>query len=172
MATDTNQIEPDVSELSRENRAGVWRYLRFLGCSPELADDLTQETFIAILEHPFEERDPRATRAWLRTTARNLYLMTLRDKNHSLILQNPEIAESVWEQFERDDGGNSTLDALRTCLESLNGKARQAVQLQYRERKSRVDIATILDMRPDGVKTLLRRTRDALRNCIQRKVES
>jgi RNA polymerase sigma-70 factor (ECF subfamily) len=172
MATDTTPIEPDVTELTRDYRDTIWRYLRFLGCSPELADDLAQETFMAVLEHPFEERNPRATRAWLRTTARNLYLMTLRDKDHNLVLQNPQIAESVWAQFEKDDGGNSALDALRSCLEKLNGKARQAVQLQYRERRSRVDIADILDMKPDGVKTLLRRTRQTLKNCIQRKVES
>ena len=42
--------ELDAAQLIREHQAGVWRYLRVLGCSRELAEDLTQETFLAVLE--------------------------------------------------------------------------------------------------------------------------
>jgi len=172
MATETQPLQRDTEQLSNDHRVGVWRYLRFLGCSPELADDLTQETFVAAMQGPFEDRSRAETSAWLRTTARNLYLGTLRSEDRNVVLANPEVAESVWTQFEQNDGGNRSVDALRDCLETLDGRAQQAVQLQYRERKSRVDIAEILDMKPDGVKTLLRRTRALLKNCIQRKLES
>lgn len=172
MATETQPLQRDTEQLSNDHRTGVWRYLRFLGCSPELADDLTQETFVAAMQGPFEDRSRAETSAWLRTTARNLYLGTLRNEDRNVVLANPEIAESVWTRHEREDGGDSSVDALRECLETLDGRAKQAVQLQYRERKSRIDIAEILDMKPDGVKTLLRRTRTLLKNCIQRKLES
>ena len=35
-------VHPDVTE---EHQAGVWRYLRYVGCEPPEADDLTQDTF-------------------------------------------------------------------------------------------------------------------------------
>ncbi len=172
MATETQPLQRDLEQLSHDHRLGVWRYLRFLGCSPELADDLSQETFVAAMQGPFEDRSRAETSAWLRTTARNLYLGMLRSQDQNVVLDNPEVADSVWERFERDDGGEHSLLALRDCLDTLEGRGKEAVQLQYKERKSRLDIAAILDMKPDGVKTLLRRTRALLKNCIQRKLES
>ena len=44
--------------LVRRHQVGVWRYLRFLGCPPELADDLAQDTFLALMRHPPEDRGP------------------------------------------------------------------------------------------------------------------
>ena len=64
------------------------------------------------------------------------------------------------------------LDALRDCLEQLEGRSRAAIDLQYREHASREAIATRLEMQPDGVKTLLRRTRHVLRECVERKLKN
>ena len=44
------------------------------------------------------------------------------------------------------------------------------MDLQYRVESSREAIAAALDMKPDGVKTLLRRTRQVLRECVERKL--
>ena len=57
------------------------------------------------------------------------------------------------------------------ACEQLEGRARQAIDLHYRERAGRDAIADALDMQPDGVKTLLRRTRQVLRECVERKIE-
>ena len=48
--------QTQLADLVRQHQAGVWRYLRFLGCDRPLADDLTQETFLAVLETPFDIR--------------------------------------------------------------------------------------------------------------------
>ena len=50
--------EHDVIRLVQQHQAEVWRYLRFLGATAELADDLTQETFLQLLRAPFEDRGP------------------------------------------------------------------------------------------------------------------
>ena len=43
-ATQSHRASFQLTEdLIRRHQSGVWRYLRFLGCPPELADDLTQE---------------------------------------------------------------------------------------------------------------------------------
>src|SRR5687767_12307326 len=64
----------DPVRLIQVYQAGVWRYLRVLGCEASLADDLTQETFLAILNRPFEDVSATATAAYLRKTALHLYI--------------------------------------------------------------------------------------------------
>ncbi len=67
----------DPERIIRDHQSGVWRYLRSLGCDLPLAEDLTQETFLAVLQKPFDDYHPAATAAYLRRVARNL-LMTYR----------------------------------------------------------------------------------------------
>lgn len=158
--------EQDVTRLVQMHQDEVWRYLRFLGATAELADDLTQETFLQLLRAPFEDRGPAAFSGWLRTVARNLYVRSFR--RPPVPLAELDELEAAWQRFARDDGGDETLDRLRRCLERLDGRARQAVQLHYEERRSRRDIADKLGIGEDGVKSLLRRTRTLLRDCIER----
>jgi len=47
---------------------------------------------------------------------------------------------------------------------------RRALDLQYRDRASRAEIAAELDLAVEGVKTLMRRARSALRDCVERKL--
>jgi DNA-directed RNA polymerase specialized sigma24 family protein len=54
----------------------------------------------------------------------------------------------------------------------LQGPPREAIDLHYRDGVGREAIAAKLEMKPDGVKSLLRRTRELLRECVQRKVNS
>ena len=82
MSTATIQARLTPAELVRRHQAAVWRYLRFLGCDPAQADDLTQETFLAVLEKPFEQRCDTATAAYLRTVARNRFLAVMRKERN------------------------------------------------------------------------------------------
>src|SRR5437867_2915957 len=68
----------DVARLVRDHQAGLWRYLRVLGCTASQAEDLTQETFLAVLQKPFQEFSTRATAAYLRQVARNLFISSRR----------------------------------------------------------------------------------------------
>jgi RNA polymerase sigma-70 factor (ECF subfamily) len=160
---------PDVAALVREHQAEVWRYLRYLGASPELADDLTQETFLQLLRAPYQEQGRGARSAWLRTVARNFWLKSLRRPAH---LGEDELAaaDAAWTGFARQDGGAEHLAALRLCIDELDGRARQAVRMQYEERRGREQLAAALGLSPDGVKSLMRRLRTALRACVERRI--
>ena len=84
-----------------------------------------------------------------------------------------EAPDSIWAAAAGPDGNlTGYLDALRECVAGLEGRSRQAIDLHYRDGAGREAIAAALDMKPDGVKTLLRRTRQALRECIERKISS
>ena len=171
MTAATADRQAEMAALVRTHQAGVWRYLRFLGCDPTEADDLVQETFLAVLRKGFEHRSPVETAAYLRTVARNRLLMARRKQRNSPPVVNLEAAEAVWAEVAGRDGLNDYLTALGHCLErAISPRVRRALELQYRDRASRAEIAAELDLAAEGVKTLLRRARSALRDCVQRRL--
>ena len=101
--------------------------------------------------------------------ARNFYLKSLR---RPAVLGEPELeaAEAAWTGFARQDGGPEHLAALRLCVEELDGRAREAVKMQYEERRSREALGAALGLSQDGVKSLMRRVRTALRACVERRI--
>lgn len=161
----------DFAGLVRGHQAGVWRYLRFLGCDPDEADDLVQETFLAVLRDGFEERSPGQTAAYLRTVARNRLLMARRQQRSRPAAVDLEAAEAVWARVAGEDGMSDYLVALGECLEkAVSPRTRRALDLKYRDRAGREEIAAQLGLAVEGVKTLLRRARAALRDCVERKI--
>jgi RNA polymerase sigma-70 factor (ECF subfamily) len=162
----------DLAELVRRHQAGVWRYVRFLGADRTEADDLTQDTFLAFARSEFRERCERQTAGYLRVVARNQLLALRRRQNREISTVDLEAADTVWAAAAGPDGSlTDYLDALRDCVKQLDGRARDAVNMHYRENYGRESIAAALDMKPDGVKTLLHRTRQVLRECVERKIE-
>jgi len=168
-ATAVRQV--DLAGLVRAHQAGLWRYLRFLGCDASEADDLVQETFLAVLRKGFDERSPAETAAYLRTVARNRLLMARRKRNGHPPDVDLEAAEAVWARAAGEDGLGGYLAALSECLEkAVTPRVRRALDLKYRDRAGRSEIAEQLGMAVEGVKTLLRRARAALRDCVERKI--
>lgn len=165
--TEVRTVDPrDVTQIVRRHQAEIWRYLRFLGASAELADDLCQETFLQLLRAPFVERGDAARAAWLRTVARNLLIKSFR--RPPFATTDIEDIEHAWSAFARDDGGDETLSRLRECLDQLDGRAAEAVRLHYEQRRSRREIGRTLGIGEQGVKSLLRRSRQVLRECVER----
>ena len=163
----------DLASLVREHQTGVWRYLRFLGADGTEAADLVQETFLAFARAKFAERDCRQTAGYLRTVARNQLLVLRRRQSREISTVELAAADNVWAAAAGPDGDLAGyLEALRECVEILEGRSREAIDMHYRDGASREAIATRLEMTPDGVKTLLRRTRQVLRDCVERKLKS
>lgn len=159
-----------IDTLARRHQAGLWRYLRFLGADGTTADDLVQETFLVLLTGAFEERSPRETAAWLRLKAKRLFLDGLRRRRRRREARLADLADEVWAEYARDDGGASWRAALRECLASLPERSRRAVALRYEERLSRSEMARRLSLKKNGVKTLLQRVRAGLRECVTRRL--
>ncbi|MCG8586013.1 MAG: sigma-70 family RNA polymerase sigma factor [Pirellulales bacterium] len=161
----------DLGDLVQAHQADLWRYLRYLGCEPSEADDLVQETFLALVRKPPELRDPDAMAGYLRTAARNQLLMLRRRQGRDLATADLELAENVWAEANAESRWSEWLDALHDCLKTaVTERTRKAIDMFYRERIGRAEIARQLGMAADGVKTLLRRARSALRTCVERKL--
>jgi len=170
MDPSTLRAGPDLEGIVRTHQTGLWRYLRFLGCEPDLAEDLVQETFLALLQKPFEERGPASTAAFLRRVAKNLYLMRLRKATRAPVVEDIERADQSWRPVAGDDDGESYVAALRDCYERLGQRARRALDLRFRDGRDRRSIAAALGLGEDGIKSLMRRSRAALRDCVRRKI--
>ncbi|CAG1000549.1 ECF RNA polymerase sigma factor SigM [Planctomycetaceae bacterium] len=161
----------DVEALIVAQQAGVWRYLRYLGCDRAQADDITQETFLQVLRHGFDQRGERETAAYLRTVARNCFLMNVRKTRHVQSVEDLDLADNAWEQGQGDaEAGEARLRALRQCLESIHGKARQALEMQYMQQRSGEDIAAAMSMSHENVRVILHRAKQALKKCIEGKL--
>jgi len=161
----------DLAHLVRAHQVGVWRYLRLLGAEPGAADDLVQETFLAVWRSPFEVRSEAATKAYLRMVARNLFLKRLRSDRQSPEAVGLETLEAEWTAFAGSDDGEGWLLALRHCLAETTPRVRTALDRFYADGCSREELGKELGMGEDGVKSLLRRARETLRECVEKRMQ-
>jgi RNA polymerase sigma-70 factor (ECF subfamily) len=161
----------DAAALVQAHQAGVWRYLRCLGCSAVEAEDLAQETFLAVLRRPFDDFAFASTAGYLRRVARNLFLKQRARAARGPALAEVEALDATFDRWCGDDGGGRYLEALRACLATLDAAARSALERHYRDGASRAELARALRMSEDGIKSMMRRARASLRACVERKVQ-
>jgi RNA polymerase sigma-70 factor (ECF subfamily) len=160
----------DPVRLIETYQAGVWRYLRAMGCEAALAEDLTQETFLAVLQRPFNDVSPAATSAYLRKTALNLLISHERRAGRVRAVDNIELLDQTWTRWAGDDDGEAVLQLLRNCLGRLTPRARMALEMRFREEHSRAEIAAALEISEHGAKNLMQRAKQQLRDCIESKL--
>lgn len=159
----------DLAALVRRHQLGLWRYLRALGARGDQAEDLLQDTFLVALDRLHDDRGDAAVATFLRETARHLWLRRRRDQGRREVLL-AEFVEARWRDVAAADECERWLEALRSCVDGLDGKAREAVQRSYRDGEDRRTIAQALGMKENGVKTLLQRVRAVLRACVERRL--
>ena len=144
----------------------MWRYLRFLGCPADLADDFAQETLLAALRTFAAAEAPAG---WLCTTARNRLRMHLRTAGREV--PDLDTLHAQWVEVAEPDGGEARLRALRHCLQQLPERSRRALELRYGDGAERPAIGRELGLGDEGVKSLLVRLRAALAVCVQQRLQ-
>lgn len=160
----------DPARLIQDHQVGVWRYLRALGCEATQAEDITQETFLAVLQKPFQEINPAATSAYLRKTALNFYISHQRRAGKVVAVAEVEELDRTWSQWTGNDNGEAVVDALRDCLRGLSQRARRALEMRFQDNSSRGEIAAFLQITEHGAKNLMQRAKQQLRDCIEGKL--
>lgn len=160
----------EIEALVKDHQQSLLRYLRFLGADEALAQDMAQETFVAAINAGFADTDQPGTRAYLRTTARNFYFMWLRKHKHEVALPGDDTLESAWHDNEGSDFGETYIKALQNCLDKLTERARLALKMRYGDNASREQISFATGLDSEGAKTLLRRSKEKLRECIARQI--
>lgn len=160
----------DPVRLIQDHQAGVWRYLRALGCEAALADDITQETFLSVLQKPFQDMGVPAAAAYLRKIAYSLYVNQHRRNGRVIAVENLEEIAQTWERLAPDDNGEAMLAALKECMAALTERARRALEMRFGEKHSREEIAAYLAITEHGAKNLMQRAKQQLKSCVENKV--
>ena len=71
-------LESDFELLYRAQVQSIYRYALALTHNPALAEELTQEAFVRLLQSRAQLKHPGSENSWLCTTVRRLYLDQLR----------------------------------------------------------------------------------------------
>jgi RNA polymerase sigma factor (sigma-70 family) len=140
----------------REHYPAVYRYLVYLTGHPDVAADLTQETFLQAWRY-LDRFEPRAPlRAWLHRIAHREFLQALRADRPVVPI------EDVPEPTESQAGDSREAVELRQIIAKLSVEEREAVVLHYLEGYSCAEIARIVRASVSTIKYRLSTARSHL----------
>ena len=155
-----------VEELFRLHQAEIYAYLTRMVRDPELAADLTQETFVKAYRAFDSLADAERARAWLYQIAGRTALDELRRRR--LVRFVPWTGES------RGVAGSAEEAALRgrfsaemeRALDRIPARQRQALLLAELHELTGVELAAALDVTHEAARALLTRARESLRQAL------
>lgn len=162
----------DVQILIDKFQIKIWRYLRALGCDETLADDLTQDTFVAVLRRPFEIVNDAATAVYLKRVAYHLLVDFRRRSKRMIVTDEIDARNTLWVRWIGENAEEEIFEYLKSCYERLTERAKLALQLRFREGASRENIADQLEISPNGAKNLMQRAKAQLKECIESRVQA
>ena len=154
----------------RRHQTGLWRFLRMCGCDGQQAEEIAQDALLTALRRGRLDGDDAGAAAFLRQTAKFLWLRARRDERRRIAKQ-IAAAELAWRRDCAADDGAGWFAALDVCLEQLPARSRLALERTYRDGLGRAELGAELGIGEHGVRTLLQRLRAGLRDCIERRRE-
>ena len=161
----------DVLQLALAHRTRLWGYLLGLTKDARAAEDLFQETWLIVCEKWEQFRPGTSFMAWACTIARFQFLASVDpQRRRHVLVESAVLEQALAEAPAGDDGLADRRAALRACLTTLRGRARQAVSLVYVEDHGHEGAAERLGLSLNALYTLLSRVRQNLRTCIERRL--
>ncbi|MGB3965420.1 MAG: sigma-70 family RNA polymerase sigma factor [Planctomycetota bacterium] len=165
-----DDVDP-VAAFVRCHQLWLWRFLRVLGCRGLEAESVAQDALVVALQRGVERGDEGSQRAFLRQTAKHLWLHEQRaDRRRAE--RHAAAGELAWQRELAADDGDGWLAALDLCLDELPERSRLALDRTYRDGLGRAELGAELGIGEHGVRSLLQRLRAALRACIERRRQS
>ncbi|GAB4582028.1 MAG: hypothetical protein Fur0022_47800 [Anaerolineales bacterium] len=147
--------------LYERYQPSVFTYFYYRVDDQTLAEDLTAEVFVRMVAKLHTYRATSPLLAWLYTIARNLLADHYRETsrvaplNERTIMSSSDPTEEVHRRLREAE--------LRTALKRLTEEQRQVIILKFIERRSNLQIATLLGKTEGAIKSLQHRALDSLR---------
>ena len=167
-------------EVYRTYQAGIYTFILSQVREPELAADLTQQTFVRAWESLSRLRQAGAFRGWLHRIAVNLVRDEVKSGRARLEVTVSQLTDdsTPYAPIATDDGPEEA--ALRSelrrelwsALGSLPVEQRGAVVMHHLEGMAVSEIAQAMGVRPGTVMSRLARAREALRRRLSQYVEA
>ena len=153
---------------ARRYYAGVYNYLRWLCRDVALAEDLTQETFTRLWQHPPERRGEHPLRAWIYRVARNEYLQHRRRAGLETVAleECAEVADETMPPPEVKLAREALGQAVRAAVEKLPDLYREVVVLHNLEDLPLAQVALVLEIPVGTVKSRRAKAFVALRTLL------
>ena len=172
------------NELMQRYQGRVLSILRHLMGHRDLAEDLTQEVFFRVYRARGSYRPEAKFSTWLFTITNNVARNALRSRyrkpevQFASVLSGPNDSGSMTSAEDAIMAGSEMVPSRRLdklemrqmvqiAIDALNDRQRMAVLLHKFEGMSYLEIAEIMEMTPQGVKSLLCRARMNLRDALQ-----
>lgn len=158
--------EEAFTELMSQNQVAVFRHCLSVVRDEEIAQDLTQETFLQAYRHLGDFKRKAKFSTWLWKIAHNLSLAYLKKHNHLQELPlKEEIVASTPPPPEED---REKIDSIRAELSTLDEKHRIVFELYHFNRLSQKEIAAQLQIPPGTVRSRLHYAKKKLQNKLNR----
>ena len=149
-------------ELYEDHYQELVAYGTRISGSKELAEDLTQETFVKALMNADTVMDlsPSKQRAWLYRTFKNLFF----DRCRRAVLENA-YTQNLRSEYAEDRGIQEVENAM--VLQSISPQDRAMFQLRYFDGYSAEEIAQMMHLPPGTVRSKLSRCRKYLKQNLE-----
>jgi RNA polymerase sigma-70 factor (ECF subfamily) len=146
------------TELVSAYHADMLRLAMVISCDPDLANDAVQAAWQHAWRKLGQLRDPARIRPWLLSIAANEARQALRRRSHLVVMPEPM----------RDQAAGPAPDPIDTielgrALATLKPDDRRLIALRYVSGFSAPEIAPMLGLTPEGVRSRLKRILDRLR---------
>lgn len=164
----------EVMRLAIEHRAQIWGFIMGLAKDPNQAEDLFQSTHLILCEKWRQYEPGTNFLAWARQIARYEFLASVDHARHRLVAVEAEVLEAALSKVQSSSRATSAnrlaskRRALQKCLEGLQDRSRQILELRYEQGLPCNTIARQLGMLPNALYKLLSRVRQGLATCVER----
>jgi RNA polymerase sigma-70 factor (ECF subfamily) len=135
------------------------------------ADEVLQRVAVTLVRKFDQYDSSRAFTSWAVGVAKYEVLYFRRERATDKHLFGDDIVEQIASRYEvLAEQIDPVRDALRHCLDKLEGRSKRVIELRYRRGMKSAAIAEEMRLSSGAVRMLLCRVRETLRNCIERRV--
>jgi RNA polymerase sigma-70 factor (ECF subfamily) len=174
---ETRHLTPAMQPHQAERFAALWTaaqptiagFIRTLVPDYLQADEVLQRVAVTLVRK-YQQYDPsRSFTAWAVGVAKYEVLYYRRERATDKHLFGDDIVEQIASRYEiLAEDVDPLREALRHCLDQLEGRSKRVIDLRYRRGLKSRAIAEEMTLSSGAVRMLLCRVRETLRSCIER----
>jgi RNA polymerase sigma-70 factor (ECF subfamily) len=164
-----NAKTSELLKMFLEQREGLLGFIFALTRDREAAEDLFQETGVAVVEEANRGTEVRQFLPWVHEIIRRRVAEHFRKKSRHTVLDEV-VSQAFCENAEEPAEVLRSREYLDECLEELPAAQRELIEQRYREEAPLRKIARTAESTEGSVKVLLWRARRQLARCIEGKM--